>query len=109
MQIYKNQDTLNCYISNEHAQLTLACKLAKSGWYLQHHPVFHSHKPNKVRIVFDCAAQYNNCSLNKHLLKGSDFINSLVGVLTRFRMEKVAIVGDLEQMFHQDPKDRHRP
>ena len=59
--------------------------------------------------MFDCASQYDNCSLNKQLLKGPDFLNSLLGVLTRFRMEKVAAVGDIEQMFHQvlvDPKDR---
>ena len=58
--------------------------------------------------MFDCAAQYDNCSLNKQLLKGPDFLNSLVGVLTKFRMEKVAVVGDIEQMFHQvlvGPKD----
>ena len=105
----KYVSTLNSYMSNGHAQLTPACELTKSGWYLPHHPVFHPHKPDKVRVVFDCAAQYDNCSLNKQLLKGPDFLNSLVGVLTRFRMEKVAVVGDIEQMFHQvlvDPKDR---
>ena len=60
--------------------------------------------------MFDCAAQYSNCSLNRQLFKGLDFLNSLVGVLARFRMEKVAVVKDIEQMLHQvlvDPKDRH--
>ena len=60
--------------------------------------------------MFDSAAQYSNCSLNRQLFKGLDFLNSLVGVLTRFRMEKVAVVKDIEQMLHQvlvDPKDRH--
>ena len=100
--------TLNSYISHGHAQLTPACEFAKSGWYLPHHLVFHPHKPEKVRVVFDCAVLYNNCSLNKQLLKGPDFLNSLIGVLTRFCMEKVAVVGDIEQMFHKvlvDPKD----
>ena len=106
----KYVSTLNSYISNGHVQLTSAYELTKSGCYLLHHPVFHPHRPDKVKIMFDCAAQYNNCSLNKQLIKGLDFLNSLVGVLTRFRMEKVAVVGDIEQMFDQvlvDPKDRH--
>jgi len=79
------------------------------GLYLPHHPVQHPHKPEKVRVVFDCGAKYLGSSLNAQLLKGPDFMSSLVGVLTRFRLEKVAIVGDVEQMFHQmyvDPKDR---
>ena len=27
-------------------------------WYIPHHPVFHPMKPDKVRIVFDCASKY---------------------------------------------------
>ena len=80
----KYVSTLNSYLSNGHAQLTPVHKLAKSGWYLPYHSVFHSHKPDKVRVVFDCAAQYNNCQFNKQLLKDPDFFNSLVGVLARF-------------------------
>ena len=41
-------------------------------WYLPHHPVFNSNKPDKVRVVFDCAAQYNGKSLNSELLQGPD-------------------------------------
>jgi len=40
---------------------------------------------------------------------GPDFLNSLVEVLVRFRLEKVAVVADIEQMFYQvhvSPKDR---
>ena len=42
-------------------------------------------KPNKVRVVFDCAAGYSNVSLNDNLMRGPDLMNSLIGVLTRFR------------------------
>ncbi|XP_030828101.1 uncharacterized protein LOC115919169 [Strongylocentrotus purpuratus] len=70
-------------------------------WYLPHHPVRHPMKPNKVRIVFDCAAKFCNGSLNDQLLSGPDFTNSLVGVLLRFRQERIALVADIEGMFHQ--------
>ena len=69
-------------------------------WYLPHHPVYHPHKPGKTRVVFDCSANYGGTSLNDQLLKGPDFLNRLVGVLTRFREERVAIVADVEAMFH---------
>ena len=37
-------------------------------WYIPHHGVYHPKKPNKIRVVFDCAAEYESESLNKHLL-----------------------------------------
>ncbi|KAK3727377.1 hypothetical protein QZH41_006033 [Actinostola sp. cb2023] len=57
-------------------------------WYLPHHPVYHPQKPNK----------------------GPDLTNSLVGVLTRFRQEPVALMADIEAMFYQvrvRPSDRN--
>ena len=78
-------------------------------WYLPHHPVFHPRKPEKLRVVFDCSARYGTFSLNNSLLQGPDLTNSLVGVLTRFRQEPVAVIADIEAMFHQvhvEPKDR---
>ena len=35
------------------------------AWYLPHHPVIHQQKPDKVRVVFDCAAKFQNVSLNQ--------------------------------------------
>ena len=70
-------------------------------WFLPHHPVFNINKPNKVRVVFDCAAQCKGESLNNQLLPGPDLLNSLVGVLCRFRREAVAVVSDVEGMFNQ--------
>ena len=61
----------------------------------------HPHQPEKVRIVFNCAASFKETSLNDQLLKGPDFLGSLPGVLTRFRKNKIALVGDIESMFHQ--------
>jgi hypothetical protein len=70
-------------------------------WYLPHHPVFNPQKPNKTRVVFDCSAKYKNISLNTELLQGPDMTNTLVGVLLRFRQEPVALIADIEAMFHQ--------
>ena len=81
----------------------------ETHWYLPHHPVFHPQKPGKLRVVFDCSAEYHNTSLNKQLLQGPDLTNSLVGVLTRFRQEPIAFISDIEAMFHQvrvQPSDR---
>ena len=78
-------------------------------WYLPHHPVVHPNRPEKVRVVFDCAAEYKGTSLNQQLLQGPDLANPLVGVLIRFREEPVALAADIESMFHQigvDPKHR---
>ena len=79
-------------------------RLARSGeapWFLPHHPVFHPKKPGKVRVVFDCAAKYKGVSLNAVLLQGPDMTNTLVGVLTRFRQERTAIIADIKSMFYQ--------
>jgi hypothetical protein len=73
----------------------------KTQWYLPHHPVFHPQKPDKVRVVFDCSAKHRDTSLNDQLLQGPDLTNTLIGVLTRFREEPVALIADIEAMFYQ--------
>ena len=69
-------------------------------WYILHHGVYHPQK-KKLRMVFDCAASYQGVSLNNKLLQGPDLTNSLLGVLTRFRQENIAIMADVEAMYHQ--------
>ena len=71
-----------------------------STWYLPHHPVTHASKA-KTRIVFDCAATKKGVSLNDRVLQGPDMTNSLLGVLLRFRQEPIALMADIEAMFHQ--------
>ena len=70
------------------------------AWYLPHFGVYHPKKPTQIRVVFDSSSEYGNTSLNKELLSGPELGNSLVGVLIRFRREKVAVMCDIEQMFH---------
>ncbi|XP_066553505.1 uncharacterized protein LOC136721589 [Amia ocellicauda] len=71
------------------------------AWYIPHHGVYHPQKPGKIRVVFDCSARFQETSLNDHLLTGPELTNTLVGVLCRFRKGPVAIMCDIERMFHQ--------
>ena len=70
-------------------------------WYIPHHGVYHPQKKDKIRVVFDCSAEFRGNVLNSQLLQGPDLTNSLTGILCRFRKQPVAISCDLEAMFHQ--------
>ena len=70
-------------------------------WYLPHHGVYHPRKPNKIRVVFDCSAEYAGRSINKELMSGPDLTNQIIGTLIKFRQGKIAFVGDIEKMFFQ--------
>jgi len=77
-------------------------------WYIPHHGVFSERKPDKLRIVFDCAAQHHGVSLNQVLMQEPDLNNRLDAVLLRIRKESIALVADVEAMFHQvlvSPRD----
>ena len=84
----------------EETQVTCPSEDATT-WYLPHHPVMTPQKPGKVRIVFDCAAKHQGVSINEVVSQGPDLTNNLVGVLLRFREHPVALMADIEAMFHQ--------
>ena len=70
-------------------------------WYIPHHGVCLPAKVGKIRVVFDCSAEYLGYALNKQFIPGPDLIDQLVGILIRFKEEQVAIMGDIEATFHQ--------
>lgn len=70
-------------------------------WYLPHFGVSNPHKPDKLRIVFDAAATTSNVSLNSALLKGPEHAKSLLTILYQFRQGKIAVAGDIQEMFSQ--------
>ena len=95
--------TVSKYITEGHAK---AVDLQEEGeklpqWFLAHHPVFKRSNPEKCRVVFDCAARCQGTSLNDAIYQGPNLLNNLAGVLIRFRPDPVAIVADIEAMFHQ--------
>ena len=78
-------------------------EVVQSGktWYIPHHGVYHPSKPGKIRVVFDCSAEFQGKSINKELLSGPDLTNQIIGIMTRFREEKIAFMADIEAMYHQ--------
>ena len=51
--------------------------------------------------MFDATAKYCGTSLNENLLKCQDLLSSLIGIICRFRKNEFAVMGYIEQMFHQ--------
>ncbi|XP_046869386.1 uncharacterized protein LOC124462034 [Drosophila willistoni] len=76
-------------------------KSLDKAWYLPHFGVVNPHKPGKIRIVFDAAAEVDGVSLNALLMRGSDQCQPLSYVLMKFRQRSVGICADIEEMFHR--------
>lgn len=90
--------------------------------YVHHHEVL---KPDSssspLRIVFNSSASYKGHSLNDYWAKGPVVLNSLLGILERFRQGRVGFTGDiskkynsvkfgiLEQHTHRRDMDTNRP
>ena len=52
-------------------------------------------------MVFNCSAKFDKVFLNSMLYKGADLANSLTRVLTRFRLNRIAVMADIQSMFYQ--------
>ena len=107
----KYTEVIETYITKNYARQVPKEEFDNNStiWTLPHFPVYHPRK-GKVRIVFDCAAKYKGVSLNDMLMQGPDLVCNLVGVLLRFRRESIALIADIECMFHQirvQPQDTH--
>ena len=90
---YKN--LMNEIIEKGYARVSDRTPVDGKLWYLPHHGVYHPAKPNKIRVVFDCSAEYAGRSIDKELQVGSDLTNQIIGILIRFRQGKVAFVADI--------------
>jgi len=79
-------------------------------WYLPTFIITSPNKPNRIRLVWDAAAQEGGQSLNDFIHAGPDLLKPLVDLLISLRAGKVAIIGDIAEIFHQirvKPEDAH--
>jgi hypothetical protein len=93
-------DFIEKLLQNQHAELARELPTLSERWYLPMFAVFHPKKPDSVRVVFDSSAKFRDVSLNSVLLPGPDLLNSLLGILLRFRRERIAMTMDVEHMFY---------
>ena len=74
---------------------------AQKTLYIPHHAVYHLSKPGKIRVAFDCSAEFEGKSINKELLPGPDLANQIASILIRFCEEKLAVMADVELMYYE--------
>ena len=72
-------EQMNIALANDYAEVVLDKQIESHRvWYIPHHPVLNPRKPEKVRVVYDCAARSNHTSLNDNLMTGPDLVNKLL-------------------------------
>ena len=69
-------------------------------WYLPLFGIYHPQTKDRIRGVFDFSATFCGQSLSKVLMTGPDLVNTLLGVLLRFRREAFPVMADIEHMFY---------
>ncbi|XP_022835506.1 uncharacterized protein LOC111362962 [Spodoptera litura] len=105
----KYTDQMESLVSKGYAELAPQATTLHRTWYLPHFGVTNPMKPDKLRVVHDAAAKTKGVSLNEVLLKGPDLLQSLPGVVMRFRQHQIAVTADIAEMFMQvklRPEDR---
>ncbi|VDI13795.1 Hypothetical predicted protein [Mytilus galloprovincialis] len=93
-------DFMKTLFDNNHAERALNTETPNEMWYLPMFGVYHPKKKDRIRVVFDSSAKFQGTSLNDVLMTGPNLVNSLLGVLLRFRKDKIAITADIRQMFY---------
>ena len=67
--------------------------------YISHHEVLKL-QIDASKIVFNSSARYMGHALNDYWAKGPHLLNDLLGILIRFRENKIALIGDIKKMYH---------
>ena len=92
-------------LRSAYAKRSDASPLGKT-WYIPHQAVYHPSKPGKVRVVFDCSAEFQEKSINEELLSGQNLTNQIIGILTRFLEEKNCVHGRCRSHVSSSPGTR---
>ena len=70
-------------------------------FFIAHHAVLKpDSKSTPLRIVFNSSRKHNGSSLNDFYAKGPTFFNNMLGIILRFRENRIGFVGDIHKMFH---------
>ncbi|XP_063386121.1 uncharacterized protein LOC134672147 [Cydia fagiglandana] len=98
--------------SNNFARELTDTQRTPKTFHLAHFGVDNPNK-KKLRLVFDAADSSAGSCLNDYLLKGPDLLTSLWGIMLRFRENRIAVSGDIKDMFlriqiHQQDQDALR-
>ena len=94
----------------DHAELVEEEEDERTGESSVHYLTHFATDQEKFRVVYNGALKINGVSINDMLHRGLMFLESLVGILIRFRQHPVAITADIKNMFFQirlHPKDRN--
>ena len=84
-----------------HAEPVPAEEIHRDNYYMPMHAVRKgSTTTTKIRVVFDASARsMSGSSLNDQFLVGPTMHASLIDVLIRFRLHKVAMATDVSKMY----------
>ncbi|XP_063538669.1 uncharacterized protein LOC134747922 [Cydia strobilella] len=94
-------EPINHLLENNYARLLSDDELLapyERVFYLAHFGVDNKNK-KKLRLVHDASATTAGRSLNDYLLQGPDLLQSLLGIMLRFREKPIAIMGDIKEFF----------
>ncbi|XP_034839862.2 uncharacterized protein [Maniola hyperantus] len=98
------------YLQQGHMEPVPLPEIQKSNQlcYIPHHPVINEqHLTTKLRVVYDSSAKTSNHkSLNDNLMVGPALQNDLRDVTLRWRRHRIALVGDIRQMYRMISKDK---
>ncbi|XP_018395293.1 PREDICTED: uncharacterized protein LOC108773843 [Cyphomyrmex costatus] len=104
MREYEELGHMSQVVDEEH-------KVNSSIVYLPHHGVVKEDSTTtRLRVVFDASSKTSSGkSLNDILMVGPTIQKCLFEIMIRFRMHKIALTGDIRQMYRQivvEPQDR---
>ncbi|CAL8071662.1 unnamed protein product [Calicophoron daubneyi] len=92
------------YISKEYVEEVMRClneNKRRPRWYLPHHHVGNPWKPEKLRMLLDCAVYLQGVCLNDMLLQCPDLTGNVIGVLLSFGKNQITMTADLQESFSQ--------